>query len=152
MASLSDFNVVEKANEGSALELVAPADKYDKDGDIIFFKGDKLTDKDEKSADPKNVKVLYIKLLGADSDKYRKLTSIDYDRRLNKKNKKIDTLALMDENATRFARCTTECYLFDQGKLIECNFSTMYGIYKNVPWVYEQVEAHLDDRSNLFKS
>lgn len=149
MASLSDFNVVEKANDGSVLEIIAYADFYDqKSGELKISKGDVLTDEGEKCSDKKDIKNWYVKLLGVDSDQFRKLSNRRLERAQGKKSKKIDIDSMRRETAEIFAKCTTECYIID-GSPIECTYSEMVRVYLKYPWLYEQVDAFMAERSNF---
>ncbi len=150
MASLNDFNVVEKANEGSVLELTVPHDCYDKKtGELVSQKGDPLTDEGEKCADKKNIKTWFVNLLGVDSDQFRKLSNRRLERAQGKRNKKIDVDAMKRETAEIFAKCTTGCLIIEDDKYIEHSFSEMLRLYIKYPWLYEQVDSFVAERSNF---
>lgn len=137
---LESLNVVEKANEGSILELLNP------------FNGEPLTDEGEKVADKDNVKPFYLKLLGADSDVYRSAMNRRLEKNLNKKNKKVDLEESKIRAAELLAKCTTDCYLIEDGKVVACDTATMTRLYLKYPWMQEQAEAFIGDRSNLVQS
>ena len=140
MASLNNFNVVEKANAGVIVELLDP------------FNGDKLTDDGEKVADKKNIKPLFIKLLGSDSDVYRNEIKRNFDKNQRNKNKKVDLDEAMRKGAELLAKCTTDCYLIEDDKVVVCTQSEMIRLYLKYPWLYEQANAFHENRSNLVQS
>lgn len=157
MANLGNFNVVEKANKGSLLELTAPSDLYDeKTGELLYSSGDVLTDEGEKIADSKNIRAYSIKLLGCDSDEFRHLSNRKMEKasRISKKDKnKVTIDSINKENCEIFAKCTTECYLIGaDGKEMECTYSTMLALYLKEYWIYEQVDAFMAERSNFTRS
>jgi hypothetical protein len=139
---LSQLNVVEKANEGTVLELLNP------------FDGEPLTDEGEKVADKKNIKPLYLRLLGSDSDVYRKAMNRRLEKNINKKNKNknIDLDDAKLKGAELLAKCTTECYLIEDEKAVVCTPAEMTRLYLKYPWLQEQAENHMADRSNLMTS
>lgn len=149
MANLSDFNVVEKANSGKVLELVAYADFHDKSGELLISKGEVLTDEGEKCGDKKKVKNWYVKLLGVDSDQFRKLSNRRMERAQGKKSKKIDIESLKRETAEIFAKCTEDCYIIDGEGPVECSYNEMTRLYLKYPWLFEQVDAFMAERSNF---
>jgi len=148
---LSNLNVVEKANKGSVLELKNPMDHTDKKG-VFHEKGDILTDEGEKCADNKNIKPLYLRLLGSDSNVYRTSIKRRFERSQNKKNQKLDLDDVQLKAAELLAKCTTECYLIEDGKAVECTIAEMTRLYMKYPWLREQAEEHMSDRSALMES
>ena len=138
---LSKLNVVEKANEGTVLELVNPFDPTEP-----------LTDEGEKIADKENVKPFYLRLLGSDSDTYRNAIKRRFERNQGKKAKKLDLDDAQRKAAELLAKCTTECYLIENGKAVECTQPEMVRLYLTYPWLREQAEEHIGDRSVLMKS
>lgn len=156
MANLNQFDVVEKANKGSVLELLACADIFDeKTGDLLISQGDVLTDEGEKCADKKNIKPLYLRLLGSDSDVYRKSLNRRIEKIQNSKNSKNNKIDLKDleiKTAKLLAKCTTECYIIEDDKIIECTTNEMTRLYLKYPWLRDQAEEFMHDRSNLMTS
>lgn len=141
MANLNSLNVVEKANEGTVLELMNP------------FNGEPLTDEGEKIADKKNIKPLYLRLLGSDSDTYRNAIKRRFESSQGKnKSKKIDLDDAQRKAAELLARCTVDCYLIEDDKAVECNQSEMVRLYLKYPWLREQAEEQIGDRSALMQS
>ena len=137
---LSKLNVVEKANAGTVLELVNP------------FDGELLTDEGEKVGDPKNIKPFYLRLLGSDSDIYRNAIKRRFERSQGKKTKKLDLDDAQLKAAELLAKCTTECYMLEDGKVVVCTQPEMVRLYMKLPWLREQAEDHIGDRSALMTS
>ena len=129
---LNTLDVVKLANEGTVLELLHPAT------------GDVLTD--EKGKEPK---AFFLRLLGSDSDIYRNTIKRRFERNQNKKNQKLDLDDAQLKAAELLAKCTTEVYLIEDGKPIECSLSEMTRVYLKYPWVREQAESAMSDRSVL---
>lgn len=138
---LNKLNVVEQANEGTVLELLNP------------FNGEVLTDEGEKCADNKNIKTFYLRLLGSDSDTYRDTIKRRFERSQNKKNQKLDLDEARLKGAELLAKCTTECYMIEDGKPINLTKQgEMVRLYLKYPWLREQAEEFIGDRGNLMKS
>lgn len=138
---LSNLDVVDLANKGSVLELLHPAT------------GEVLTDEGEKIGEKKNIKPFYLRLLGSDSDVYRNAIKRRYEANSGKnKNKKIDLDQAQLKAAELLAKCTTECYMIEGEKLVECTRSEMTRLYLKYPWLREQAEDFMGDRSVLMES
>jgi len=135
---LSKLNVVEQANSGAALELLHPVT------------GEVLTD------EKKEPKAFYLKLLGSDSDVYRNQIKRNFERNQNQskgRNKpKLDIDDAQRRAAELLAKCTTECYMIEDGKPIECTSAEMVRLYLKYPWLREQAEEFIGDRGNLMIS
>lgn len=141
MANLNQLNVVEKANEGTILKLKNP------------FNDEVLTDEGEKCADKKNIKDFYLRLLGSDSDVYRGAIKRRFENSQGKsKTKKIDLDDAQKKAAELLARCTTECYMIEDDKPVECTQSEMVRLYLKYPWLREQAEEQIADRTALMTS
>lgn len=142
MANLNQFNVRELANEGTVLELLNP------------FTGGVLTDEGEKIADKNNIKTFFVRLLGSDSDIYRSGMNRRAEKLINSKNKnkKVDLDEEKKATAKLLAKCTTDAYMIEDDKVIECTNSEMDRLYLKYQWMREQAEDYMDDRSNLMKS
>jgi len=132
---LLKLDVVKQANSGALLELVHPST------------GDLLTD--EKG---KNPKTFFLRLLGSDSDTYRNAIKRRFEQTQGKKKQKVDLDEAQRKGAELLARCTTECYLIEDGKAVECTHSEMMRLYLKYPWLREQAEEFIGDRSNLMMS
>ncbi len=145
---LSKLDLSKKANEGSVLNLVYPADYTDPETGKEYEKGDPITD--EKGKEPKQ---FFVRLLGTDSDQYRKLSNRSLEKSFNSrdKKKKVDIESTQREVAEKFAKCTTECYFIENGKEVECTTSEITRLYLQYSWIKEQVDEFINDRSNFTK-
>jgi hypothetical protein len=129
---LNNLDVVKLANEGAVLELLHPGT------------GEVLTD--EKGKEPK---AWFLRMLGSDSDIYRNTIKRRFERNQNKKNSKIDLDEVQVRTAELLAKCTVDCYIIENGKPIECSQSEMTRVYLKYPWLREQAEEAMADRSVL---
>lgn len=94
-----------------------------------------------------------ITLLGLDSSTYRNkqkaLTQDKLDQGRRFKNSvdisEMDTLSLL-------AACTIEWTGFEEGQqALECNEKNVIRVYKDWPWIREQVDAFIGDRANFLQ-
>lgn len=134
---IANLDVVKFANEGNILELTHP------------ITGEVLTDEGEKIADKKNVKKYYLKMLGSDSDVYRNTLKRRFETNQSNKRKKIDLDVAQRKAAELLAKCTVECYFIENGAIVECTKEEMIRVYLKYPWIREQAEEFMSDRSNL---
>jgi len=129
---LKNLDLNHLANKGSIMELLHPTDN------------EVLTD------DSKAKKPFFFRLLGSDSDVYRKALQRQLDASSKNKNKgKVDLEDAERKLSERCAKCVTECYLIEDGKQVECNYDEMVRIFLKYPWIREQVDRHITDRSAL---
>lgn len=129
---LNKLDVVKMANEGTVLELLHPAT------------GEVLTDEKGKTPKP-----FFVRLLGSDSDVYRNSIKRRFERNQNKKNQKLDLDDAQIKAAELLAKCTTGCFMVEDGKEVVCNRSEMTRLYLKYPWMREQAEEFMADRSVL---
>lgn len=134
---LNKLNVTELANKGTVLELLNP------------FNDEVLTDEGEKIADKDNVKTFFVRLLGSDSDIYRNTIKRRFERNQNKKTQKLDLDEAQIKAAELLAKCTTDCYMIEDGKVVNCTHSEMTRLYLKYSWMREQAEEFMSDRSVL---
>lgn len=134
---LNQLDVTELANKGTVLELLNP------------FNGDPLTDEGEKIADKNNIKPFFVRMLGSDSDVYRNSIKRRFERSQGKKSQKIDIDDAQIKAAELLAKCTIDCYMIENGKSVECTKENMVRLYLKLPWLREQAEDHMADRSVL---
>jgi hypothetical protein len=143
---LSNLDVIELANKGTAFELLHPGN-----GEVLTDQTGELND-DGLDEDNKKPKAFFVRTLGSDSDTYRKSIQAFTEKSLNSKKKnKVDLDDSKLKGAELLAKCTTDCYFIENGKVIECTKSEMIRIYLKYPWIREQAEANLGDRSVLMK-
>ena len=158
---LSNLDVVKLANAGTVLELLHPAtgevladktEEYEKSIDKINS-NDGLTDeqKEKKIESIEKPKPFYLRLLGSDSDTYRNTIKRRFERNQNKKNQsqKLDLDDAQLKAAELLAKCTTGCYMIEDGKPVDCTKENMVRLYLKLPWLREQAEQHMADRSVL---
>lgn len=140
---LLKLNVVEMANQGVQVELTYPMDG--KDGDVEFEKGDTILDDDGKAWG--------VTVLGSDSDTYRNAQKKRLSQKINQKKgdkqNKIDLDHEERKGAELLAKCTTSMYVLEGGKSVKNEFSEYVRVYLSYPWVREQVEKEMGDRSAL---
>jgi len=156
---LNTLDVIKLANEGTVLELLHPAT-----GEVLADKTeeyeesvDKINSNDSLSDDQKAKKIeglekpkpFYLRLLGSDSDTYRNAMKRRFERNQNKKNQKINLDDAQIKAAELLAKCTTDCFMIEDGKAIVCNHSEMTRLYLKYPWMREQAEEAMADRSVL---
>lgn len=141
---LSKLDVVKFANEGVKVELLNP------------FTDEPLTDEGDKLGDKDNIKPFFVRVLGSDSDVYRSGMKRKLESRFNKKKtNKSESVDLDHEErkgAELIAKCTTDCYFIENGKVVECTKAEMTRVYLKYPWMREQAEAQMGDRSALMQS
>jgi len=146
MADLKNLNLVEKANKGTFLELKNPCDM-----------SEVLTDEGEKCGDKDKVKAFYLKLLGSDSNTYRAALK-EMKREIKQaskggKNKNDDNEEDVERGVARLlAKCTTECYVVEDGKVIDCTEQEMTRLYMTYTWMREQADVHASSRAVLMTS
>ena len=131
---LTKLDVVSLANEGSRLELIHPTT------------GEPLTD------EGKPAKPYFIQLLGSDSDAYRNVLKRRAEKTVTNKNKKVDIEKSLRDGASLLAKCTIDCYMIENGKQVQCQRDELIRLYLGYPWIREQVEQFMVDRSNFIKS
>ena len=139
---LSNLDVVDLANKGTVLKLLHPGN------------GEILTDEKGKTTD--DYRPFTLTLLGSDSDIYRSAQKRKSEASLNayakNKPKKIDLNEAERDGAELMAKCTTDCYLIEGGKPVAFSKAEMVRLYLKLPWLREQAEKHMSDRSVLMKS
>lgn len=139
--NLADFDIVAKANAGTTLKLTSPFD-----GEVII---------DERNKDKHQPWTITI--LGSDSDLFRKAQMRNQEKVLDgyarNKKKKTDLTEARIKGAELVARCTTGCHLVDEkNNDVKFSIDGMVKLYMKYPWMLEQVENHMSDRSVLMTS
>lgn len=132
----ADFDSKAVAERGVVLELVSPATNgiwVDADG-----------------------KPFFIRLRGMDSEKMRKAIErrVNDLRRSGKQKGEFDTDEADAEKARLYAAATIEWYIPPvDGEVWECNEKNARRLYSDsrFPWVVEQIEKAVADRSGFFK-
>lgn len=95
-----------------------------------------------------------ISLYGKDSDVYRKAQRTITNRRLSKKTSATLTAERLESEANEIlARCTEWwAGIVVEGAELQCNFATAKKLYGDLPWVKEQVDEFVAERSNFLDS
>ena len=138
---LSNLDVKAGSNLGSTLHLLHPVD----DTPLMTTP----PKKSEKS------KPITITVLGTDSDSYRDLLKARARKRLaaqkgNNQNKPVD----LDETERRGIELLASCTIgweniMEKGLLVPFSKSNVIQIYTRYPWIKEQVDVYMADRSNF---
>jgi hypothetical protein len=133
LSDLSEFDSVKGAQEGAVMEVRNP------------ISGGKLLDGD---------KPVTITLAGKDSDKFRTVHAEILSRRLTKVGisgrVKINAGELQDESMELLSACTLSWsgIVVDKQSL-ECTPANAVKVYTRFPWLREQVDEFIGDRSNF---
>ncbi len=130
---LSTLDVVSASNQGATLELIHPVTE------------EKIVDDDGN--------VMSITVLGTDSQTYRDILKARTRQRLNqKKQSKIDLDEAEHKGLELLARCTMGwANIYDEGEKVPFSFEAALNLYKKYPWIKEQVDNFMADRSNFLK-
>lgn len=91
-----------------------------------------------------------ITVCSSDSKKYRAVVHRLRNERMGKRNAKV-TSEQVENNAVEILVACTESWdnmLYD-GQALECTPANVRMIYIALPWVYEQVDAAIGDRTNF---
>lgn len=131
---LTNLDVISFANEGSKLELCHPTT-----GEVLM----------DDSVPPK---AFYVQLQGSDSDAFRNVMRRRAEKSFKNKDKKIDLEEAQRSGAQLLAKCTVDCYMVEDGKEIGCDRDELTRLYLRYPWIREQVEEFMGDRSNFIKA
>lgn len=97
---------------------------------------------------------LSITVYGADSDQFRSIVRQYGNKRLNeKKNKKQRMEELEEMSAKILAKVTVSWHnIVENGEQLTCNEENAFKVYGEYPWIREQVDEFVNDRSNFLKN
>ena len=124
---LTQFDVVSPANEGVWMNLEHPV-----------------------TGEPLEVK---IKLAGIDSDYYKKELRRQQNKRFKKGFRKMNAEELESETIELLVACTLDWDGVElEGQALECNPENVRKVYKQFPWIKEQVDNFINDRANFLKN
>ena len=129
---LNQLNLTEKADKGAELHLEHPVS-----GELLEHDG----------------KPMVIRLSGTDSAAYRKKQREHQNKRLAKmaKGRKADFSINDDEACELLAACTLGwSNIIKDGEELDFSEDAAFDLYKEFPWMREQVDAFIGDRSNFF--
>lgn len=133
---LSSLDSTVAAEEGAELQLRSPVD------DSIL--------RDEKTKDP-----VTITLFGTDSKEYMKVTHSIQNRRLGKRLGKGGRAKLTAEEfeveALELLVASTKAWkhIVVDGQELDCSEKNVRMVYQRFPWIREQVDEFIADRSNF---
>lgn len=91
-----------------------------------------------------------ITVFSSDSKKYRAVVHKLRNDRMGKRSSKVSSEQI-EKNAMDILVACTESWrnmMFD-GKDLECTPENVRMIYTELPWVYDQVDTHIGDRTNF---
>jgi hypothetical protein len=130
---LATLDTVKGAGEGAVMEVLHP-------GDGTVLKDD-------------NGQPITITLMGADSEKAKKRQRMEINKRLkNGRNSKITAEEMEENGVNLLALCTLSWSGIKlDGRLLECSTENAAMVYQRSPWLKEQVDTFVGDRSNFLK-
>lgn len=124
---LKTLDIASPANEGVWMELEHPV-----------------------TGEPLGIK---IKLAGVDSDYYKKEIRRQQNKRLKKGIRNIKAEELENEAIELLVACTLAWENVEyNGEALECKPENVRKIYKEFPWIREQVDSFINDRANFVKN
>jgi len=133
---LSQFDTALKGEVGATMTVLSPAD----DSPLI----------DETTGEP-----VTITLLGADSPTYQstmhRVAKSGREIRLGGRGSvQIDSQQVAANKIALLAACTKSwCGIVFEGQALACNEANAKRLYIALPWLREQVDAFVQDRSNF---
>lgn len=131
MADLQLLDSVALANTGEKLVLLHPATEEELD--------------------------ITITLMGSDSDEYRNSIKKRFEQAQRQAKSKKSTDMDLDEAEEKSRDLLAKMTLAwenveEAGKKVTCTLENAKDLYKKYPWIREQVEKFISDRSNFIKS
>lgn len=96
---------------------------------------------------------MYVELYGQDSKQYKQITNAQQNRNIQKmqRGKRGMTAEQMEANALEIlAGCTVSWNIVINGEKPECDEATVKQVYTDYPWLREQVDNFIYDRTNFF--
>lgn len=100
-----------------------------------------------KDSEPLGV---HFKLLGSDSEEYNKQVRKNNDKRIKKGMKNLKSETLEAEGLELLVACTVDWQdVMDEGEELECTKENVRKVYKKYPWIKDQVDEFVGDRSNF---
>lgn len=133
---LSSLDTTVAAEEGAELQLRNPVD------DSVL--------RDEKTQDP-----VSITLVGTDAKEYMKITHAIQNRRLGKRLGKGGRAKLtaeeLEADGLELLVASTKSWkhIVVDGQELPCNEKNVRMLYQRFPWIKEQVDEFIADRSNF---
>lgn len=159
MANLENLDVVSAANRGMMIELLHPGtgevldDRTEKEDTEIkrIYDNKKLSNKQRETALGKirKPKIMFVEVVGTDSDTYRRNARILLKRFPAGKNHDPEKQKLA--MCELYAKCTLSCHIVwdDGADSIQCNQDALTKVYLEREYIFEQIMKKIDDRSAL---
>lgn len=136
MDDLKNLNVIEAADKGATMKVMHPTEPR-----ALFSEAE-----DGKKFNWE------IDVLGSDSDKFKQLSRKKAQKMISSQNKKksIDLESAESENVDILARCTTGWRnIIIDGSEIEFSYESAKRLYREYPFIKEQVDEFIGDRDNF---
>lgn len=135
MTDLTQFDVKKAASTGSDMELLNPIE----DEVMVQENGAPVT----------------IRLLGADSAEFRNKQREQSNKRITQmarsRKRTLDVSLSEEDECDLLAACTVGWSgIIVDDKEVEFSKENAYDLYMRFPWIREQVNAYMGDRSNFF--
>ena len=93
---------------------------------------------------------MHIKLLGRDSEAYKKQVRKNQDKNLKKGLRNLKSENLENETIELLTACTVDWKgVVYQGGELECTKENIRWVYKEYDWLREQVDEFVGDRANF---
>lgn len=131
------YDVVKAAETGAILYLRDPAT------------GEPLGQENPETGEPEGA---WIKLMGTDSTVYKNAIHSRLNKRLNQKKQKDVDIAVEEKSTlVTLAKMTIDWSEETgiDGELLECTQQNAVRLYREFPWVKEQVDEFVAERSNF---
>jgi len=93
---------------------------------------------------------IHFKILGSDSEVYNKQIRKNKDKMMKQGMRNIKSENLEVEEIELLVACTVDWdNIVDNGEKLECTKENVRCVYKNYPWIKDQVDDFIGDRSNF---
>jgi len=93
---------------------------------------------------------IHFKILGSDSEVYNKQIRKNKDKMMKQGMRNIKSENLEVEEIELLVACTVDWdNIVDNGEKLECTKENVRYVYKNYPWIKDQVDDFIGDRSNF---
>jgi len=93
---------------------------------------------------------IHFKILGVDSEVYNKQLRKNQDKMMKKGMKNIKSENIEVEGIELLVACTVDWEgIADNGEDLGCTKENVRYVYKNYPWIKDQIDEFIGDRSNF---
>lgn len=138
-------------SSGFDVKQQSEAAKAEDEGTVIHIRGIDDLPVFYQQGDSKENKPVTIRVAGVHSRRYRRIE--EQLRRRKIKAHQLTGEAIYEDNLERVAACTLEWEGFHaEGKPLQCTTDNVKQVYKQCPWVLEQVLEAMNDHSRFFSS